>query len=51
MTQCQGGLQFMNLAEDVMELDQACHQTEDKLIFKSILEVGWMNKMKHACGF
>jgi hypothetical protein len=24
MTQCQGGLQFMNLAEEVMELDQVC---------------------------
>jgi hypothetical protein len=29
MTQFQGGLQFMNLAEEVMELDQVCHQTED----------------------
>jgi hypothetical protein len=47
MTQCQGGLQFMNLAEEVMELDQVCRQTDDQVIFKGILErlrLGWMNE-------
>jgi hypothetical protein len=51
MTQCQGGLQFMNPAEDVMELDQACHQTDDQVIFKGILEhlhLGWMNEQYEA---
>jgi hypothetical protein len=38
MTQCKGGLQFMNLAEEVMELDQVCRQTDDQVIFKGILE-------------
>jgi hypothetical protein len=38
MTQCQGGLQFMNLAEEVMELDHVCRQTDDQIIFKGILE-------------
>jgi hypothetical protein len=38
MTQCQGGIQFMNLAEEVMELDQVCRQTDDQVIFKEILE-------------
>jgi hypothetical protein len=38
MKQCQGGLQFMNLAEEVMELDQVCRQTDDQVIFKGILE-------------
>jgi hypothetical protein len=30
MTQYQGGIQLMNLAEEVMELDQVCHQTDDQ---------------------
>jgi hypothetical protein len=34
VTQCQGGLQFMSLAEEAMELDQVCHQTDDHVIFK-----------------
>jgi hypothetical protein len=38
MTQCQGGLQFMNLAEEVMELDHVCRQTDDQVMFKGILE-------------
>jgi hypothetical protein len=47
MIQCQGGLQFTHLAEEVMELDQVCCQTEDQVIFKGILErlrLGWMNE-------
>jgi hypothetical protein len=51
MTQCQGGLQFMNLAEEVMELDQVFHQTDDQFIFKGILErlrLGWMNERDEA---
>jgi hypothetical protein len=50
-TQCQGGLNFMNLAEEVMELDQVCHQTDDQVIFKGILEhlhLGWMNEQDEA---
>jgi hypothetical protein len=34
----------MNLAEEVMELDQVCRQTDDQVIFKGILErlcLGW----------
>jgi hypothetical protein len=51
MTQCQGGIQFMNLAEEVMELDQVCRQTDDQVIFKGILErlrLGWMNERDEA---
>jgi hypothetical protein len=51
MTQCQGGLQFMNLAEEVMELDQVCRQTDDQVIFKGIIErlyLGWMNEQDEA---
>jgi hypothetical protein len=51
MTQCQGGLQFMNLAEEVMELDQVCRHTDDQVIFKGILEclrLGWMNEQDEA---
>jgi hypothetical protein len=51
MTQCQGGIQFMNLAEEVMELDQVCHQTDDQVIFKGIFErlrLGWMNERDEA---
>jgi hypothetical protein len=51
MTQCQGGLQFMNLAEEVMGLDQVCHQTDDQVIFKGILErlcLGWMNEQDES---
>jgi hypothetical protein len=47
MTQCQGGIQFMNLAEEVTELDQVCRQTGDQVIFKGILErlrFCWMNE-------
>jgi hypothetical protein len=50
-TQCQGGLQFMNLAEEVMALDQVCHHTEDQVIFKGILErlrLGWMHAQDEA---
>jgi hypothetical protein len=46
MTQCKGGIQLINLAEEVMELDQVYRQTEDQVIFKGILELfllGWMN--------
>jgi hypothetical protein len=51
MTQCQGGLQFMNLEEQVMELDQVCCQTDDQVIFKGILKrmrLGWMNEQDEA---
>jgi hypothetical protein len=51
MTQCQGGLRFMNLAEEVMELDQVFHQTEDQVTLKGILErlhFGWMNEQDEA---
>jgi hypothetical protein len=51
ITQCQGGLQFTNLAEEVMELDQVCRQTDDQVIFKGILErlrLGWMNEQDEA---
>jgi hypothetical protein len=51
MTHCQGGLQFMNLAEEVMELDQVCRQIDDQVIFKGILErlhLGWMNERYEA---
>jgi hypothetical protein len=47
MTQCQRGLQFMNFTEEVMELDQVCHHTEDQVICKRILEclrLGWMDE-------
>jgi hypothetical protein len=51
MTQCQGGPQFMNLAEEAMELDQVCRQTDYQVIFKGILErlrLGWMNEQDEA---
>jgi hypothetical protein len=38
MAQWQGGLQFMNLVKKVTELDQLCHQTENQVLFKEILE-------------
>jgi hypothetical protein len=41
MTQCQGGLQFLKLSEEVMELDQVVRQAEDQVFFKG------HNKMKH----
>jgi hypothetical protein len=46
MTKYQGGIQFTNLAEEVVELDQVCRQIDDHIIFKGILErlhLGWMN--------
>jgi hypothetical protein len=51
MRQCHGRLQFMNLAEEVMDLDQVCRQTDDQVIFKGILErlrLGWMNERDEA---
>jgi hypothetical protein len=51
MIQFQGGIQFMNLAEEVTELDQVCHRTEDQVIFKGILEclcLGWTNAQDEA---
>jgi hypothetical protein len=51
MTQCQGGLQCMNLAEEVMALDQVCPQIDDQVIFKGIIErlhLGWMNEQDEA---
>jgi hypothetical protein len=51
MTQFQRGLQFMNLAEEVIQLDQVCHQTDDQVIFKGIIEslrLGWMNEQDEA---
>jgi hypothetical protein len=41
----------MNLAEEVMGLDQVCLQTYDQVIFKGILErlnLGWMNEQDEA---
>jgi hypothetical protein len=41
----------MNLAEEVMDLEQVCRQTEDQVIFKGILErvcLGWMNAHDEA---
>jgi hypothetical protein len=41
----------MNLAEDVMDLDQVCCHAEDQVIFKGILErlhLGWMNAHAEA---
>jgi hypothetical protein len=41
----------MNLAEEVMELDQVFLQTDDQVIFKGILErlrLGWMNEQDEA---
>jgi inorganic pyrophosphatase len=41
----------MNLAEEVMELDQVCRQTDDQVIFKGILErlhLGWVNERDEA---
>jgi hypothetical protein len=51
MTQCQGGIQFTNLPEEVMELDQVCRQTDDETIFKGIIErlhLSWMNEQDEA---
>jgi hypothetical protein len=51
ITQYQGGIQFMNLVEEVMELDQVCCQTDDQVIFKGILErlhLGWMNEQNES---
>jgi hypothetical protein len=45
MTQNQGALQFINLAEQVMELDQVVRQREDQQHFKGLLErmrIGWL---------
>jgi hypothetical protein len=51
MTQCQGGLEFLNLCEKVMELDQVVIQAKDQVFFKSILErlcLGWMTEQDEA---
>jgi hypothetical protein len=51
MTQCQGGLQLMNLAKEVIDLDQVCRQTDDQVIFKGILErlhLGCMHEQDEA---
>jgi hypothetical protein len=51
MTQCQGGLQFMNLAEEVIEMEHDCHETEDQVIFKDIIErlcLGRINEQDEA---
>jgi hypothetical protein len=45
MTQNQGSLQFINLAEQVMELDQVVRQREDHQHFKGLIErmrLGWL---------
>jgi hypothetical protein len=45
MTQHQGSLQFVNLSEQVMELDQVVRQREDQQHFKGLLErmrLGWL---------
>jgi hypothetical protein len=41
----------MNLSEEAMELDQACHQTEEQVLFKDLLEclrLGWMSEQNEA---
>jgi hypothetical protein len=41
----------VNLAEEVMELDQVCLQKDDQVIVKGILErlrLGWMNEKDEA---
>jgi hypothetical protein len=41
----------MNLAEELMELDQVCRQTDDQIIFKGNIErvrLGWMNEQDEA---
>jgi hypothetical protein len=51
MIQYQGGIQFMNMAEEVMELDQVCFQTKDQVLFKDIMEclrLGWMSEQDEA---
>jgi hypothetical protein len=51
MPQCQGGIQFMNPAVEVMDSDQVCRQTDDQVILKGILErlrLGWMNERDEA---
>jgi hypothetical protein len=45
MTKNQGALQFINLSEKVMELDQDVSQREDQQHFKGLLErmrLGWL---------
>jgi hypothetical protein len=45
MTQNQGALQFINLAEQVMEVDQVVRKREDQQHFKGLLErmrLGWL---------
>jgi hypothetical protein len=45
MTQNQGALQFINLAEHIMELDQVVRQREDQQHFKGLSErmrLGWL---------
>jgi hypothetical protein len=52
MTQNQGALQFINLAEQVMELDQVVHQREDQQHFKGLLErirLGWLTYQDEHC--
>jgi hypothetical protein len=47
MTQCQGGLQFLNLSEELLEWYQVIRQSEDQIFFKLILEqlrLGWITK-------
>jgi inorganic pyrophosphatase len=41
----------MNLAEEVIELDQVCRQTDDQVTFKGIIEcvcLGLMNEQDEA---
>jgi hypothetical protein len=52
MTQYQGGLQFVNLTEEVMELDQVCRETNDQVLFKDSIErmrLGLMPEQDEAC--
>jgi hypothetical protein len=47
ITRCQGGLQLMKLAAEMMELAQDYRQTGDQVLFKGILErlrLGWMTE-------
>jgi hypothetical protein len=41
----------MNLAAEVMELDEVCRQTDDQVIFKGIIErlhLGWTNEQDES---
>jgi hypothetical protein len=47
ITKNQGALQFINLAEQVMELDQVVRQIEDQQHFKGLLEIMRLEWLMH----